>query len=147
MRTTAIAGVCTPFVIATVSSRVQCLTSRIKSSPLRIVSGHRAYREPASHGEAIVLAMESTIARCLDPSPVFLMIEVIGVSERDLQLPAETRRMARLLPGTPLTCGYVARAKNLLTRLRQPLPAERRSPLRDGADPLVTIQPPGAPEV
>ena len=41
MRTTAIAGVCTPYVIATFSSRVRCLTSRVKSSPLRIVSGHR----------------------------------------------------------------------------------------------------------
>ena len=34
-RTTTIAGVCTPCVIATVSSRVPCLTSRVKSSPLR----------------------------------------------------------------------------------------------------------------
>jgi hypothetical protein len=54
MRTTAIAGVCTPYVIATILSRVRCLTSRVKSSPLRIVSGQWAHLEPASHGEPII---------------------------------------------------------------------------------------------
>jgi hypothetical protein len=44
------------------------------------------------------------------------VVKALRVSERDLQLAAEATRIGHLL-STPLTCGYVPSAKNLLTRI------------------------------